>query len=109
MQNMAHGQQPMVAQGTAYDQPPTYQQPAMNQQPTPAMQSPPPNGGLPTYPMPGQQGAPQSPVGVGYAMPDGSYGVPLTTLGSSAAPVVCPNCGYRGVTNVEYESGGFTQ
>lgn len=36
------------------------------------------------------------------------YGVPITALGSYPSPIICPNCGARGTTDVGYESGGFT-
>lgn len=52
--------------------------------------------------------APQPPPGtVPYIFPDGSYGMPITHLGSTPAPVVCPNCGNRVMTDISYESGGF--
>ncbi|TDZ24606.1 Lipopolysaccharide-induced tumor necrosis factor-alpha factor-like protein [Colletotrichum orbiculare MAFF 240422] len=36
------------------------------------------------------------------------YGTPLPALGPHPAPVECPECHARGVTAVEYSSGGFT-
>ncbi|KZL84745.1 litaf-like zinc finger domain-containing protein [Colletotrichum incanum] len=36
------------------------------------------------------------------------YGTPLPALGPHPAPVECPDCHARGVTAVEYSSGGFT-
>ncbi|KAK2027572.1 LITAF-like zinc finger domain-containing protein [Colletotrichum zoysiae] len=36
------------------------------------------------------------------------YGTPLPALGPHPAPVECPECRARGVTAVEYSSGGFT-
>ncbi|KAK0369492.1 LITAF-like zinc finger domain-containing protein, partial [Colletotrichum limetticola] len=36
------------------------------------------------------------------------YGTPLPSLGPHPAPVQCPECHARGVTAVEYSSGGFT-
>lgn len=35
--------------------------------------------------------------------------VPLASLQKSPAPVDCPNCRHRGMTRVEYHSGGMTQ
>ncbi|KAF3811820.1 hypothetical protein GCG54_00014576 [Colletotrichum gloeosporioides] len=36
------------------------------------------------------------------------YGTPLPALGPHPAPIECPDCHARGVTAVEYTSGGFT-
>ncbi|KAL0934617.1 litaf-like zinc finger domain-containing protein [Colletotrichum truncatum] len=36
------------------------------------------------------------------------YGTPLPALGPHPAPIECPDCHARGVTAVEYSSGGFT-
>ncbi|KAK2013444.1 LITAF-like zinc finger domain-containing protein [Colletotrichum eremochloae] len=52
-----------------------------------------------------QQGIPMQGGGPQNFQP---YGTPLPALGPHPAPVECPDCHARGVTAVEYESGGFT-
>lgn len=36
-------------------------------------------------------------------------GVPLSNLQDTAAPVDCPQCGTRAMTNISFESGNTTQ
>ncbi|KXH48463.1 LITAF-like zinc finger protein [Colletotrichum simmondsii] len=95
--------------------PPEYQQHQnahLNAQPTgtsmpkyggPSPHSPPPpqnyGGYVPPQSYPLQTGGPQN------FQP---YGTPLPSLGPHPAPVECPECHARGVTAVEYSSGGFT-
>ncbi|KAF6825700.1 LITAF lipopolysaccharide-induced TNF factor [Colletotrichum plurivorum] len=54
-----------------------------------------------------QQNYYQPPVGGG-PQNFAPYGTPLPALGPHPAPIECPECRARGVTAVEYSSGGFT-
>ncbi|MBE3049136.1 LITAF-like zinc ribbon domain-containing protein [Candidatus Bathyarchaeota archaeon] len=49
------------------------------------------------------------PQGQMYPAQPQAYGTPLVSLNQQPAPVACPRCSHRGMTEVEYESGGFTQ
>ncbi|OHE94960.1 LITAF-like zinc finger domain-containing protein [Colletotrichum orchidophilum] len=91
----------------ASDPPPEYRQ-HVNQQPTgtsmpkyggPAINPPPPPQNYDGGYAPPLQGGPQN------FQP---YGTPLPSLGPHPAPVACPECHARGITSVEYTSGGFT-
>ncbi|EFQ33088.1 LITAF-like zinc finger domain-containing protein [Colletotrichum graminicola] len=60
-------------------------------------------------PLQEQQQQPQSfPMQPGGPQNFQPYGTPLPALGPHPAPVECPDCHARGVTAVEYSSGGFT-
>lgn len=54
--------------------------------------------------MPQQQQQPIQPQQSQYRV-----GVPLSNLQDTAAPVDCPQCGTRAMTNISFESGNTTQ
>lgn len=57
-----------------------------------------------TQPIGQQQPPPPQPQQSQYRV-----GVPLSNLQDTAAPVDCPQCGTRAMTNVSFESGNTTQ
>ncbi|KAF2433582.1 hypothetical protein EJ08DRAFT_628843 [Tothia fuscella] len=96
-------------------QPPMQQQhqqegmhPQQPQQPDTVYQQPHPQHGQPVYQQqqPGQQGHPQQ-AGV---QPQSMFKtvVPLQALGGSPAPIDCPSCHQRGLTNTHHMSGDCT-
>ncbi|EXF85298.1 LITAF-like zinc finger domain-containing protein [Colletotrichum fioriniae PJ7] len=96
--------------------PPEYQQHQhahLNAQPTgtsmPKYGGPSPNSPPPPQNYGGAYPPPQSyPLQNGGPQNFQPYGTPLPSLGPHPAPVECPECHARGVTAVEYTSGGFT-
>ncbi|TQN71700.1 Cell death-inducing p53-target protein 1-like protein [Colletotrichum shisoi] len=98
--------------------PPEYQQHHYHQAPLDHQQTGtamPKYGGPANTPPPQPYGAYEPPAPQSFPMHNGGgpknfqpYGTPLPSLGPHPAPVECPECHARGVTAVEYSSGGFT-
>ncbi|WYZ43326.1 hypothetical protein EsH8_VI_001025 [Colletotrichum jinshuiense] len=97
--------------------PPEYQHQHQHQHHQDPMQQQHTGTAMPKYggptPEPQNYGYPPPQPQQSYPMQSGpqnfqAYGTPLPALGPHPAPVECPDCHARGVTAVQYSSGGFT-
>ncbi|KAI5461981.1 LITAF-like zinc ribbon domain-containing protein [Mariannaea sp. PMI_226] len=93
------------------DQPPSYPHDASPGVPRNNISSPPPIGQQ-QQPIPPQGGYPPQgnypPQQQSNYNPQAMGCVPLNMLQSQSAPVQCPSCGVRNMTNTTAEAGGFT-